>query len=195
MADITQILTQQEAKEFALNQLGFFIKEILPNRELVPDEPNTPIPTTDFLSLDILTGSNYSGGFGQQHIFYEMDATGAETYVYKDKVVLDLYTFIGNAYDDLDKLRTMLNNKYFKYKYFGSKNGLVGVTDIGEVRDNKISVYKSQETRSGARLRLALTYIYKVVDDHGEYIEEIDFTATTKVEDQEIVKTGIVIGY
>lgn len=192
MADISEVLEQSAAKQFAIDKLGFFILEVLPNRKLVPDTPNASIPTTDFIALDILNQTNYSGGMGQRPIYYEIDELGNETYVYKDKVVVELYAYIGQANNDLDKLRTMLNNKYLKFKHFGSTNGLVGVTEIGNVIDNKVTVYESQETRSGARLRLALTYIYKVVDNHGEYINQVDFTTTTNSGDQSTTDTGSV---
>lgn len=193
MADISEVLEQSAAKQFAIDKLGYFILEVLPNRKLVPDSPNSSIPTTDFVSLNILNQTNYSGGMGQRHIYYEIDELGNETYVYKDKVVVELYAYIGQANNDLDKLRTMLNNKYLKFKYFGSTNGLVGVTEIGNVIDNKVTVYESQETRSGARLRLALTYIYKVVDNYGEYVNEINFTTAINSEDEQITDTGNVV--
>lgn len=193
MADINDILEQSAAKQFAIDKLGYFILEVLPNRQLVPDTPNTSVPTTDFIALDIINQTNYSGGMGPQSISYDIDDLGNETYVYKDKVVVDLYAYIGKANNDLDKLRTMLSNKYLKFKHFGSTKGLVGVTEIGNVIDNKVTVYESQETRSGARLRLALTYVYKVVDNYGEYVNEINFTAVTNTEDDQIVDTGNVV--
>jgi hypothetical protein len=193
MAGISEVLEQSAAKQFAIDKLGYFILEVLPNRKLVPDSPNSSIPTTDFISLDILNQTSYSGGMGQRHIYYEIDELGNETYVYKDKVVVELYAYIGKANNDLDKLRTMLNNKYLKFKHFGSTNGLVGVTEIGNVIDNKVTVYESQETRSGARLRLALTYIYKVVDNYGEYVDEVKYVTKSNVADQSIIQNNHTI--
>lgn len=192
MASLSEIKTEGEAYNEALETLGIFLQENIPHREVVFGYNNIPIGNSPYLVADILPSTPYSGGFGQQPIYYEMGADGKEVYVYKDKIALDLIAYIGDeihqAHKDMRKVRTMLNNRHQHYKHFGSKDGRVGVTDIQNIVDATVDVYERQYTQQGARLRLALTYIYKVEDDHGEFIEEINGTTTTKTIDEVIVK-------
>lgn len=192
MAEIVDILEQDAAETFALNQLGYFLNEVVPNRELISDSSNSTAPSTDFIVMDVISSTDYSGGMGNKPLHYEIAENGDETYIYKDKITLDLYAYIGKANRDLKLVRKMLGNKFLKFKHFGFSKGLVGVTDIGNILDSNVTVYETQEVRAGARLRLGITYIYKDTYSYGEYIDKINFLAITNSGDDQEIKEGTV---
>lgn len=193
MADIADILTIDDAETFAFDQLGEFLYEVIPHRKLVLDSSTITAGTTPYLVADILTNTSYSEGLGQKPVLSNLASDGTSTKIYKDKLTIDLRAYLGEARKDLNLVRTKLNNSDLKFKHFGSTKGLVAITDIGNVLDNKVTVYESQETANGAILRIGLSYIYKEVEA-VYYVETINISSDVTSNEDTIENTSEVTG-
>ncbi len=190
MALISEILEEEAARMYALTQLRDAVRSVMPNRVPLLEDSNEAVITTPYIVYDQLGDLNISGGLSDKPRFYEMEDNGTETYVYDGRLLVELSTYIGNAYTDLKTIKTALRNKRIKQTYFTDTGGLVGIMDIRHIIDSPVLVYE-QEMQPCARLQLTLSYVYKVVDTGGDVVDTIMYNGKVTVAGEESPYDGI----
>jgi hypothetical protein len=180
MATVNDLLSQDEAIDHALEQLAWFINDdkVLPNRQILLADEDDTTPTTDYITVRILSDINKAGIYSESPMRYVMDAEGVETYIYSHILTVQLRTFIGSAFKDLRHIKTMLRNKNLNETYFHS-DGTVAITQVGIVV-NRPTIMNDQSTEPSAVMQVSLGYTWKYTENIGNYIEDILFTSSVQ---------------
>lgn len=169
---------EEDSYNLAMSAIYHLIKATLPTHNLEQGYRTMPPSTGLVVYIDQESGGGFhDNGLGNKPIYHEMDEDGVTTEVFQETCVCRLRTVNGNAYLDLKKIKSAIEQPEIHYRFFGG-NGVVGITSIGRVRKTPISVNFSRNEDSAVML-ITLTYLHKVVNGDGFPIEKVIFDATT----------------
>jgi len=175
MASLTvnDIKDNDDAYEFALDQLAYLIKDTLPAREIFRADLSMSVPVDPYITVRPMVVSGFNPSeYGNDPFDRIEDEAGNEYDLFQWKIVCDVKTYKGNAFTDLIKVRHALKHKVKHEEFFG-KYKTVGVGAVSTIANSSTPI-DNQEMEAGASTRITLHYICKALDDSFGNIETIE---------------------
>lgn len=188
---LDDILEFEAAFEKTITVLASYVKDVLPNHEIIRADRDLSVPTVPYVTIrPVMGGGMNASSYGNDPIYTDYGDDETITYVFQYLCPVMIKCYKGNAFSDAMKLKQGFKNKARHYKFFKS-DPTVGVTTFTQVRNDPTPI-DQQTMETGAIFNVSLSFLSKEVETESlGYVQKVEgLTFTKETDSTPIVGSG-----